>query len=151
MPQALANVLVHVVFSTKNRAAFLQSSHLREAVNAYLVGALRNLKCPSVIVNCVSDHVHILCQLARTVSLAELLEEIKSGSSAWLKTQDPSLASFYWQSGYGAFSVSQSNAEQVKRYIADQEERHRTMSFQEELRELLKRHGLEYDERYVWD
>ena len=92
-----------------------------------------------------------MCHLARTISIAELLEEIKKTSSAWIKTQDPALGEFYWQNGYGAFSVSPSKAGSVKQYIAGQEEHHRKLSFQDEFRGFLERHGIEYDERYVWD
>lgn len=151
MPQSLANVLIHVIFSTKNRVPWLNRRESREAMNGYLVGALRNLACPAVLVGAAEDHVHVLCHLSRTVSIAKLLEEIKKTSSAWIKTQDPALGEFYWQNGYGVFSVSPSNADQVKRYIANQEEHHRKVSFQEEFREFLTRHGIEYDERYVWD
>lgn len=151
MPQSLAKVLIHVIFSTKNRTAWLKRREFREALNAYLVGALRNLGSPAVLVGAAEDHVHILCHLSRTISIAKLLEEIKKTSSAWIKTQDPTLGDFYWQNGYGAFSVSLSNAGRVKRYIANQEEHHRRISFQQEFREFLKRHGIEYDERYVWD
>ena len=151
MPQSLADVVLHIVFSTKNRTPFLKSPELREHLNAYIVGTLENLGCPSVITRSVEDHIHILCHLSRTVSIAELIKEIKIASSAWLKEQDPRLADFHWQAGYGAFSVSRSNVEQVKHYIANQEEHHRTRTFQEEFRLLLERHGIQYDERYVWD
>ena len=151
MPQSLAKVLIHVIFSTKNRVPWMKRRELREAMNGYLVGALRNLESPAVLVGAAEDHVHILCHLSRTLSIAKLLEEIKKTSSAWIKTEGPSLGDFYWQNGYGAFSVSPSNIEQVKQYIANQEEHHRKVSFQDEFREFLKRHGIEYDERYVWD
>ena len=151
MPQSLARVLIHIIFSTKNRAPWLKRHELREAMNGYLVGALRNLDCSAIAVGAAEDHVHILCHLSRTLSIAGLLEEIKKTSSAWIKTQEPALGEFYWQSGYGAFSVSPSNVEQVEQYIANQEEHHRKVSFQEEFREFLKRHGVMYDERYVWD
>jgi putative transposase len=151
MPQSFADVLIHIVFSTKNRVPFLKSPDVREHLNAYMVGALENVGCPSLITRSVEDHIHILCQLSRTMSIAQLVKEIKATSSAWVKDQSPGLHDFYWQAGYGAFSVSHSNIEQVKEYIANQEEHHRTRSFQEEYRLLLQRHGIEFDERYVWD
>ena len=151
MSQSLADVVIHIVFSTKNRVPFLRSPDVREHLDAYMVGALANLDCPSLITRSIEDHIHILCQLSRTMSVAQLIKEIKATSSAWLKDQGPGLAGFYWQAGYGAFSVSHSDIEQVKQYIANQEERHRTRTFQEEFRLLLKRHGIEFDERYVWD
>jgi REP element-mobilizing transposase RayT len=151
MSQSLANVLLHIVFSTKHRQPFLKSHDIREQLNAYMVGTLQNQERPSLIVNCVEDHLHCLCRLSRKITIAKLLEEMKTDSSAWLKTKAPELAGFYWQSGYGAFSVSQSNVEAVKRYIADQEEHHRQRTFQDEYRDLLRKHEIEWDERYVWD
>ncbi len=151
MPQSLANVLIHAIFSTKHRQPFLKKTQDRDAMTGYLVGTLQNIKCPSLIVGVVSDHVHILCNLSRTLSIAQLIEEIKTSSSAWIKNQGPHLEEFHWQNGYGAFSVSQSNAPEVKRYIENQEEHHRTRTFQEEFRLFLERHGIAYDERYVWD
>jgi REP element-mobilizing transposase RayT len=115
------------------------------------VGTLRNLKCPSIITRSVEDHIHILCNLARTITIAKLLETVKSSSSEWVKEQTAGPKNFYWQNGYGAFSVSQSNVAEVKQYIDNQEEHHRKMTFQEEFRLLLRRHNVEYDERYVWD
>ncbi|HEY3967663.1 MAG TPA: transposase [Planctomycetaceae bacterium] len=151
MPQSLANVLLHIVFSTKNRAPFLKSKDLRESLNAYMVGTLQNIECPSLITRSVEDRLHCLCHLSRKLSIAQLIEEMKTESSIWVKKQSPSLQDFYWQSGYGAFSVSQSNVEQVKVYIANQEEHHRKITFQDEFRALLRRHKIEFDERYVWD
>jgi REP element-mobilizing transposase RayT len=151
MSQSLANVLIHVTYSTKHRKPFLRNPHVRDVMTGYLVGTLRNMKCPSLIVGVVEDHVHILCNLHRTVTIAKLVEEVKRSSSARIKQEGTSLNNFHWQNGYGVFSVSQSNAEQVKSYIANQDEHHRKRTFQEELRLLLDRHGIEYDERYVWD
>ena len=151
MPQSLANVLLHVVFSTKHRVPFLKAEELRECMNAYMVGTLRNIDCPSLIVNCVEDHLHCLCQLSRTVTIAKLIEAMKTSSSSWVKTQSAQLHDFHWQSGYGAFSVSQSNVEAVKKYIAHQEDHHKKTTFQEEFREFLRRHDLAWDERYIWD
>lgn len=151
MPQSLADVLLHIVFSTKNRVPFLKSTKLREQLNAYIVGTLENLDCPSIITRSVEDHIHILCHLSRTMSIADLIKEIKTSSSVWLKDQGRDLADFHWQAGYGAFSVSRSNVEQVKHYIANQEEHHRTRTVQEEFRLLFDRHGIKFDERYVWD
>ena len=151
MPQSLANVLLHIVFSTKNRAPFLQDPRIREEMNAYMVGTLAAIECPSLIVRTVADHLHCLCQLSRTKSIAKLVEEMKVESSSWVKRQGDALRDFHWQAGYGAFSVSQSNVPQVKTYIANQEEHHRRMTFQDEFRLLLNRHEVEFDERFVWD
>ena len=151
MPQSLSDVLIHIVFSTKSRVPFLKAPDLRERLEAYVVGTLNNLNCPSIITRSVEDHIHIFCHLSRTIAIADLIKEIKTASSAWLKDQDQRLHDFHWQAGYGAFSVSRSNVEQVKQYIANQDEHHRTRTFQEEFRLLLERHGIKYDERYVWD
>jgi putative transposase len=151
MPQSLADVLIPIVFSTKNRVPFLKSPDVREHLDAYIVGILQNLGCPSVITRSVEDHIHILCHLSRTMALAQLVKEVKAASSAWLKEQGPRLHDFYWQAGYGAFSVSRLKVEPVKQYIANQEEHHRVRTFQEEFRLLLERHGIKFDERYVWD
>lgn len=151
MPQSLSNILLHVVFSAKERRPFLQDPAIRQELFKYSNGILKNLKCPSLIINGVADHVHILCQLARTIAVADLLKELKTSTSVWIKTQSKDLEFFQWQAGYGVFSVSQSNVEAVKNYIEHQEEHHRTMSYQDEYRELGRRHGVEIDERYVWD
>ena len=151
MPQSLANNLIHIVFSTKNRTPWLDSADVREGLHGCIVGVLKKIDCPSLQMNSVEDHIHILCQLHRTMSVAKLVEECKVGSSKWIKTLGGKLSDFHWQSGYGAFSVSQSNSPQVAEYIVRQEEHHRKLSFQDELRALLRRHELEWDERYVWD
>lgn len=151
MPQSLSNVLIHLVFSTKNRHPYLRSPELRGVIAGYMVGILRNIQCPSLIIGAVEDHVHILCILHRTVTIAQLVEEVKTSSSVRIEEEGPALRDFHWQNGYGAFSVSQSNVPQVRTCVADQEEHHRKRTFQEELRLLLARHGIEYDERCVWD
>ena len=151
MPQSLANALLHVVFSTKNRTPFLNTPELRGTMTGYLIGTLTNIDCPSLIVGVVEDHVHILCNLGRTISIAKLVEELKTSSSSRIKEEGAGVKDFYWQSGYGAFSVSQSNVEAVKTYITNQEEHHCKVTFQEEYRRFLERHGLAWDERYVWD
>ena len=150
MPQSLSNVLVHIVFSTKHRKPWLGKAEARAAMTG-LIGTLQNLQCPSLIVGVVEDHVHILCNLHRTMSVAKLVEELKISSSARIKKEGPELHDFHWQNGYGAFSVSQSNVEPVKHYIETQDENHRVRTFQEEFRLLLERHQISYDERYVWD
>jgi REP element-mobilizing transposase RayT len=144
-------MLVHIVFSTKHRKPWLRNETARSAMTGDLIGTLQNLKCPSLIVGVVEDHVHILCNLHRTMSVAKLVEEIKTSSSARIKEEGTALSDFHWQNGYGAFSVSQSNVQQVYDYIANQEEHHRMRTFQEEYRLLLERHQIAFDERYVWD
>jgi len=144
MPQSLARPLVHLVFSTKNREPLIANEH-RERMFAYLGGTLNAIGCPTISIGGVSDHVHLLFALARSMPLSKAVEEVKKESSKWAK--EAIHRAFYWQ----AFSVSPSNIEQVKEYIADQERHHRQVTFQEEFRELLRRHQIEWDERHVWD
>jgi REP element-mobilizing transposase RayT len=151
MAQSLAKILVHTVFSTKDRRPFLREPELRAEMHRYLGGILNKLDCKSVIVGGVEDHVHLLATLARTRDAAEMVKEVKRGSSLWIKERDRSLSDFSWQGGYGIFSIGFSQLEDVKRYIAGQEEHHRKHTFQEEFRLLLKRYELAYDEQYVWD
>lgn len=150
MPQSLARLHVHLVFSTKGRRPVIDDE-VREGLHGYMAVVLRNMGCPAVLINSVEDHVHVLFELARTVSVSEAVEEVKKSSSKWIKTQGDRFAGFAWQAGYGAFAVSRSNVEVVREYIARQREHHRTVGFQEEYREFLRRHEVEFDERYVWD
>jgi putative transposase len=151
MPQSLSNVLVHIAFSTKGRKAMLRGPDLLAEMHRYLGGVSKNLDCPTIIVGGTDDHVHLLARQARTISLADWIKELKRASSLWIKTKDQTFESFQWQAGYGACSVSQSQSARVHRYIACQEEHHRRLSFQDESRRLLQKHGVEFDERYVWD
>ncbi|MFL5328331.1 MAG: IS200/IS605 family transposase [Gemmataceae bacterium] len=148
MPQSLARIVVHLVFSTKNREPYL-TTDLRTQMFKYLAGTLNGIECPTIAVDGVADHVHALFVLGRTWSPSNVVEELKKESSKWAKQNVH--PHFYWQNGYAAFSVSPSNVAQVRTYIETQEEHHRRMTFQDELRELLRRHEMEWDERYVWD
>ena len=150
MAQSLAKLIVHVTFSTKDRRPLI-SPDIREELNAYISGILKKVGSPSIQVNCVADHAHILCRLSRTRALADVVEEVKKSSSSWIKTRGDAFRAFYWQPGYGAFSVSQSNVAAVREYVAGQEEHHRKISFKDEFRALLKRHEVEFDEQYIWD
>jgi putative transposase len=151
MSQSLAQLYVHLIFSTKGRVPFLKEPELREQLHAYLGGICRNQDSPSLIVGGVEDHVHILCRMSKNVALKDLIRDVKSDSSAWVKAQRPSLAGFYWQGGYGAFSVSPGHVDQLRHYISDQENHHRTETFQEEFRRICQKYGVEIDERYAWD
>lgn len=151
MPQSLAQMYLHLVFSTKDRQPNLHDRTVREETHRYLGGICNRQNCPVLIVGGVADHVHLLCRLGRSISIADLVKELKRDSSKWVKTQAGMGDDFYWQNGYGAFSVSPSHVEALQSYIANQEEHHRTESFQDEYRRLLKTYGLEWDERYVWD
>ncbi|HLX64206.1 MAG TPA: IS200/IS605 family transposase [Planctomycetota bacterium] len=150
MPQSLANLVIHVIFSTKNREPLIDLE-IEPELHSYLATALKTAGSPAIKVGGPSDHVHILCNLSRTIAVADLVEGIKTDSSKWMKKKGKSYARFYWQNGYGAFSVSQSQVESVKRYIANQREHHKKQTFQEEYREILNNSGIAFDEQYVWD
>jgi len=151
MPQSLAKILLHVVFSTKERRPFLKDRALREELHRYLGGILTNFECQPLIVGGVEDHVHLLFVHPRTATVADVMKELKRSSTVWLQNQSPTLLDFMWQAGYGVFSIGQSQVEDVRTYIAGQEEHHRKISFQEEFRRLLERYQIAFDERYVWD
>jgi len=151
MAQSLAKILVHMIFSTKERRPFLRDKGLREELHRYLGGILIQHDSQPLIIGGVEDHVHILATLPRTSSPADLIKEVKRGSSLWLKSKSPALHDFAWQNGYGVFSIGASQVEPVRRYIADQEQHHLKVSFQDEFREFLRKYEVEFDERYVWD
>jgi REP element-mobilizing transposase RayT len=151
MPQSLSKILIHAVFSTKDRRPLLQDSALRTEMHRYLGGILNQLDCQALTIGGADDHVHALFCLPRTRSVADAIKELKRGSSLWVKERYPGVQSFAWQSGYGAFSIGFSQLEAVRQYIAGQEEHHKRHSFQDELREFLKRYQVAYDERYIWD
>ena len=150
MAQSLAFLLVHVIFSTKDREPFLDAA-VRPELYAYLGGVARNTGCECFRIGGIADHVHLAVRLSRTVTAAELVEKLKGSSSKWLKTRSPELAKFAWQRGYGVFSVGPSDLDKLMRYIDSQETHHKKQSFQEEFRAFLNRYGVESDERYLWD
>ena len=149
MAQSLAKRTVHVVYSTKNREPVL-TKPIREKLFAYSIGILKSLDCVTIAINGTEDHLHALIIISKTIALSKMIQELKGGTSRWLKDQDDTLKLFAWQGGYGAFSVSESQIPNVTNYIARQEEHHRRVSFQEELRLLLKKHNIEFDENYLW-
>jgi putative transposase len=152
MSQSLAKVIVHIVYSTKHRQPWLHDPILRAELYAYNATILKeDADSPAILINGMEDHIHILCLLSRKFPIMDMIKKSKTETSKWLKEQAATLSDFQWQAGYGIFSVSESNAEQVKRYIANQAEHHKRISFQDEFRELCRRHGLDIDERYVWD
>ena len=126
-------------------------SSVESELYAYGTTVLKNMDCPALTMNGMADHVHVLFAHSRVKTIADVVEELKTSTSKWMKTRGPDLSGFRWQSGYGAFSVSQANTDQVTQYIRDQREHHRARSFQDELRALLVRHNVSFDERYVWD
>lgn len=150
MPQSLAKVYLHAVFSTKNREPVLADGW-RDELFAVLGGTANNLGCRSLIVGGVADHVHLLFVLGRTITIADAVGKIKSTTSLWVNQTRGLPAVFHWQNGFGAFSVGQSKVEEVRDYIRRQPEHHARQSFQDELREWFRRYEVEWDERYVWD
>jgi REP element-mobilizing transposase RayT len=150
MPQSLARVQIHLVFSTKHREPSI-TDDVRTSLHAYMATVLQNMDCPAGLINSVDDHIHILFELARTKAISEVVETVKVSSSKWVKTLGNGYAVFAWQAGYGAFSVSESQAAVVRDYIAGQKEHHRRSTFQDEFRIFLERHRIGFDERYVWD
>jgi REP-associated tyrosine transposase len=151
MPQSLAKILVHTVFSTQERRPFLRDISLRQELHRYLGGILTHLDCQPIVVGGVEDHVHLLCALSRTSTASDTVKELKRGSALWLKSKAPALQDFAWQNGYGIFSIGFSQIESVREYILTQEEHHRKVSFQDELRLLLKRYEIAFHEKYLWD
>lgn len=150
MPQSLSKIYIHLVFGTRNRARWLPDT-IRDQLHRYVAGVLDNIGCQPLLINSVDDHMHLLFALGRTVTVSHVVEEAKTSSSKWLKTQPGVESGFAWQGGYGVFSVSASRVEAVREYVARQREHHEVRSFQDEFLALLEKHGVEYDKRYVWD
>jgi len=150
MPQSLSSILIHLIFSTKNREPFITPA-IETELHPYMATIFRGLKSPSLAINGTCDHVHILFSLARVIAIADVLQEVKTETSKWIKTKGPEFRNFHWQNGYGAFSIGSSQVEAVKRYIHGQKGHHRRVTFQEEYRKFLEAYGVNYDERYVWD
>ena len=148
MPQSLSKIYVHCVFSTKNREPFIKDS-LRSDLCSYIIGTLSHLHSYVIEVGAHRDHIHILCTLPRTTTTADMISKVKTSSSKWFKKQG--VTHFAWQNGYGIFSVSASRLPVVKKYILNQDEHHKKITFQEEYRKFLEEYHVEYDEKYVWD
>jgi REP element-mobilizing transposase RayT len=150
LPQTHTNLLTHIIFGTKARKRWLDDA-VRADVHSYLGGILREKQCRPIIINGTDDHVHVLTALHPKIALADIVGIIKANSSGWLHKHSRDHAAFAWQAGYGAFSVSRSNLDDVYKYIERQEEHHRTLSFHDEYIAFLKKHGIEFDEKYMWD
>ncbi len=150
MGQSLSNVYVHITFSTKNREKLIDKA-IENDLFHYLGGICKGLECNPIQVGGYRDHVHILCKLSKKITQIKLLEEVKKQSSKWIKTKGSKYSKFYWQDGYGIFSVNPSELGVVIEYIKNQEAHHKTKTFQEEYRAFLKKYEVEFDERYVWD
>jgi REP element-mobilizing transposase RayT len=150
MPQSLSKVIIHIIFSTKDRAPWLDRD-VRPRMHAYVATVRRDLNAEVLRVGGVADHLHIVTTLPRSLSQADMVETLKKTSSKWIKRLDSKYRQFYWQRGYGVFSVSPSQLDAVLEYVESQEEHHRTRSFQEEYRDFLRKHGVKFDEGYVWN
>lgn len=148
MPQSLAQIYIHLVFSTKERIPLIPAE-TGPRLHAYLAGAGQAIQCPVLMAGGIADHVHLLFRLSKNLALSNAVRELKVESSKWMKEQG--VPSFAWQAGYGAFSIGASQVEAVTDYIRHQERHHRQRTFQEEFRELLRRYQLEFDEAYLWD
>ncbi|HZL90074.1 MAG TPA: IS200/IS605 family transposase [Pirellulaceae bacterium] len=150
MANTYTSLHYHFTFSTKNRHPWIVPG-IEERVWAYLGGIARKNKLKPIKIGGIEDHIHLLLGAPPTIAPAKIAQLFKGGSSAWIHEEFPELAAFAWQDGYGAFTVSKSAAPDVSAYIENQREHHRTRTYQEEYRALLDRHGIEYDERYLWD
>lgn len=150
MAHTFSSLLTHVIFSTKDRVPFIDAE-LKPRLFAYMGGIVRELDSTALAINGPADHVHLLISTPPALALADLMRVVKTNSSRWAHQEFPARSAFAWQTGYGAFSVSRSNVDAVREYIADQEEHHRRVTFQEEFIAFLKRHGIAYDERYIWE
>lgn len=150
MGQSLVQNYLHIVFSTKNREALINSK-IETDLHAYLGGICNSLDCQVIKIGGYHNHVHILCLLSKKITLIKLMEELKGHSSKWIKTKDNDFKNFYWQNGYGAFSVNPSEIEKVIHYIDNQHEHHRNKSYEEEYISFLKKYKVKYDEQYIWD
>lgn len=154
MSQSLSQLWVHIIFSTRNREPFLKSPRTQKRMHEYIKEICHKNDCNTVIVGGTEDHIHLLTNLSKNLTLSHLVEIIKKSTSKWAKTlkeDNISLDSFYWQSGYGAFSVSQSNVNAVAIYIKNQNIHHKKQNFQSELIQFFRRHGIPYNEKYLWD
>jgi REP element-mobilizing transposase RayT len=148
MSSSYCNLLYHIVFATKGREPWMTAT-IRPRIHQYVGGAIRNENGIAIIINGTADHIHILAKLRQDKALSKLIGEWKANSSGWISRTFREAAGFAWQEGYGAFTVSESQAPKVRRYIERQEEHHRSVSFVEELKVILRAHGLPFDERYL--
>ena len=150
MSQSLSRVYVHLTYGTKNRFPFINERYGKQ-LHPYVSGILKNLESPALVINSMPDHIHILFRLSKNYALSKVVEEVKKSSSMYLKTLNKDLSSFAWQGGFGAFSVSSSKVEVVRKYIENQKEHHRKKTYREEVEEFLRSYDVEeYDPDYFW-
>jgi putative transposase len=150
MPQSLVSNYIHLVFSTKHRQPLIDTD-IEDELHRYIGGICEGMDCQPIQTGGAYDHIHSLFLLNKNLTLVKAVEQIKSHSSGWIKTKGEAYKNFYWQSGYGAFSVNPYEVNKVVEYILNQREHHRRISFQDELRAFLKKYSVEFDERYLWD
>lgn len=150
MSQSLSSILVHVIFSTKNRIPLIHKE-IEQNFHSYIVGIAKEYKVHIYEIGGIEDHIHILISLPRTMTISKFVEEIKKGSSKWIKTKGAQYRDFSWQNGYGAFSIGYSNFDALRNYIQRQREHHKKMIFQDEMRLFLKKYRISFDEKYLWD
>ncbi len=150
MAQSLSQIFLHIIFSTKDRAPFIQLE-IKKELFSYMAGILKEYNCKPYSINGSIDHVHISCNLSRTITVSKLLEEVKKGSSKWIKTKGRIYKNFSWQKGYGAFSFGRSQLEQVIKYIENQDQIHEKWTFKEEFIKFLEKYDVNYNEEYLWD
>ena len=156
MPQSLDHVAIHLIFSTKNRKRVFLLENMRSEVAKYMTGILDNIGCPVIRIALAVDHVHVLCFLSRTCTIADMVGSVKRSSSSWIKDQpwahcNLDFKEFGWQNGYAVFSVSASNKQAVSEYIDNQIEHHKRLTFKDEYQGFLKKHGVSFDEKYMWE
>ncbi len=149
MAQTLTRLLVHVVFSTKERRNLIVPA-IESELHAYLGGICRNCESPALAIGGTRDHVHLLISLSKNIALSDLMMTLKKDSSTWIKTKAGAYRDFYWQDGYGAFSISESQVRAATDYIHRQKQKHQTVSFEDELVGLAERYGVAFDPRYLW-
>jgi len=150
MPQSLSKIYIHIIFSTKNRNNYILPE-IQNELYSYIASILKSLNSNAIKIGGTDNHIHVLCNLSKTISVSKIIEEIKKRSSKWIKTKDAKYSIFSWQNGYGVFSVSQSKLEITENYILEQKEHHKKIDFKDELRKFLKKHNTDFDEQYLWD
>ncbi|QIY90467.1 IS200/IS605 family transposase [Chryseobacterium gallinarum] len=150
MPQSLVKNYIHIVFSTKYRNDFIDEK-IEKELYSYIAVLCKDFESTALQIGGTDNHIHILCRLSQKIALMKLIQEIKAHSSKWIKTKDEKYENFFWQNGYGAFSVGEKDIYTVKNYIKNQRQHHQTQNFKNEMIEILEKHNMEYDEKYLWD
>ena len=150
MGQSLVQNYIHIIFSVKNRKPLIHES-IEQELFRYIGGVCKKLESTPLAVGGYKNHIHILCTLSKKVSLVTLIGKVKSKSSKWVKSKGSAYKRFYWQNGYGAFSISSSQIDSIRSYIRKQKDHHQNISFEEEYKDMLKENNVEFDDRYIWD